>query len=91
MINYLLFGVFVALQCGDFYTTYKIIKTGKGYEANPLVAKAIKELGLEVGLGFVKVFCIVIGFFLMPYWHALAVLNALYLWVVFNNYKVLTK
>ncbi len=90
MINYILLAIFIALQCGDFYTTYTIIKTGKGHEANPFVAKCIDELGLEVGLGFVKVFAIgITAFLLLPYWYALAALDILYIWVVWNNYKVL--
>lgn len=89
MINYILLAIFIALQCGDFYTTYSIVKSGKGHEANPFVAKCIDELGLEVGLGFVKVFAIGIACFLTPYWYALAVLNVLYAWVVYHNYKVL--
>jgi hypothetical protein len=89
MINGLLFALFVLLQCGDFYTTYIIIKTGKGREANPFVAKAIDELGLEVGLGFVKLWAIGITCFLVSYWYALAILDILYIWVVYNNFKVL--
>ena len=91
MINYILLAIFIALQAGDLYTTYTIIKTGKGREANPILAWVFSKIGYPTGLVVFKGLCIVIGFFLLPYWYALAILNALYLWVAYNNYKVLTK
>ena len=94
MINYILLALLIALQIGDFYTTYTIIKTGKGYEANPFVAKCIDELGLEVGLGFTKVAVIIVGVCVAQFWNGFYVLVpaiALYSWVVFNNYKIMVK
>ena len=91
MLNGILFVLFVLLQCGDFYTTYAIIKNGKGHEANPLLAWVFDRIGYVSGLFLFKGLCIVIGFLLLPYWYALAFLDALYVWVVYNNYKVLTK
>ena len=91
MINYILLVIFIILQCLDLYTTYTIIKTGKGYEANPFLAWIFDRIGYVAGLLIFKGIAIAIGFFLLPYWYALAVLNALYLWVVYNNYKVLNK
>jgi hypothetical protein len=91
MTNGILFALFVLLQCIDLYTTYTIIKTGKGHEANPILAWVFDKIGYPTGLVVFKGLCIVIGFFLLPYWYALAILNALYLWVAYNNYKVLTK
>ena len=89
MINYILLAIFIALQCGDFYTTYTIIKTGKGHEANPILATLMAKLDMAGVLAFFKLACIGIGFILMPYWWTLAGLNALYIWVIYNNYKVL--
>jgi hypothetical protein len=89
MINGLLFALFVLLQCGDFYTTYTIIKTGKGYEANPLLAKIFNKIGYPTGLAIVKGLAIAIGFILLQYWYALAILDILYVWVIFNNIKVM--
>lgn len=91
MINYLLLAIFIALQVGDFYTTYTIIKTGKGHEANPILATLMAKFDMAGVLAFFKIAAILAGILLMPYWWALAVLDALYLWVVYNNYKVLTK
>lgn len=91
MTNGILFALFVLLQCGDLYTTYTIIKTGKGHEANPFLATLMAKLDMAGVLLFFKVGAIIIGIFLSPYWIALALLDALYIWVVYNNYKVLTK
>ena len=89
MINYILLAIFITLQCGDFYTTYTILKTGKGHEANPVLATLMAKLDMASVLAFFKIACIGIGFILMPYWYALAALDILYIWVVWNNYKVL--
>ena len=89
MINGILFAFFVLLQCMDFYTTYTIIKTGKGHEANPIIATLMDKLNMAGVLAFFKLACILIGVVLMPYWYALAILDILYVWVVYNNYKVL--
>jgi len=89
MINYILLAIFIALQCGDFYTTYTIIKTGKGHEANPILATLMAKFDMAGVLAFFKLGAILIGIMLMPYWYALALLDALYIWVVYNNYKVL--
>jgi hypothetical protein len=89
MINYILLTIFIALQCGDFYTTYTILKTGKGHEANPILATLMAKLDMAGVLAFFKLACILIGIMLMPYWWALALLDILYVWVIFNNFKVL--
>ena len=89
MINYILLVIFIALQCGDFYTTYTIIKTGKGHEANPVLAWIFNKIGYTSGLAIFKGLCIAIGIVLLPAWYALAALDILYIWVIWNNYKVL--
>ena len=91
MINGLLFALFVLLQCIDLYTTYTILKTGKGHEANPILAWVFSKIGYPIGLSIVKGIAIVIGFLLLQYSYALAILDILYVWVVYNNYKVLRK
>jgi hypothetical protein len=89
MINGLLFAIFALLQCVDFYTTYTIIKTGKGHEANPILAKIFDKIGYPAGLAIVKGLAIAVGFVLLQYWYALAILDILYVWVIFNNIKVM--
>ena len=91
LLNYILLAIFIALQCGDFYTTYTIIKTGKGHEANPILATLMAKLDMAGVLAFFKLGAILIAVMLVDYWYALAVLDVLYIWVVYNNYKVMTK
>ena len=91
MINYILLAIFIALQCGDFYTTYTILKTGKGHETNPILATLMAKLDMAGVLAFFKLGAILIAVMLVDYWYILAGLDALYVWVVWNNYKVLTK
>ena len=88
-LNYTLLTIFIALQCGDFYTTYTIIKTGKGHEANPILATLMAKLDMASVLAFFKIACILIGVALLQYWYALVALDVLYIWVVYNNYKIL--
>ena len=94
MINYILLAIFIALQAGDFYTTYNILKTGKGYEANPALAWVFSKIGYVTGLTIVKALAIAVGVYAAQFWngyYVLAPMTALYAWVVYNNYKVLTK
>ena len=85
----ILLAIFIALQCGDFYTTYTIIKTGKGHEANPILATLMAKLDMAGVLAFFKLGAILIAVMLMDYWYALAILDILYVWVIYNNLKVL--
>jgi hypothetical protein len=94
MINYILLAIFIALQAGDFYTTYNILKTGKGYEANPALAWVFSKIGYVTGLTIVKGMAVAVGIYAAQFWngyYVLAPMTALYTWVVWNNYKVLTK
>jgi hypothetical protein len=94
MINYILLAIFIALQAGDFYTTYNILKTGKGYEANPALAWVFSKIGYVTGLAIFKGLAIAVGVYAAQFWNGYYVLIpavALYAWVVYNNYKVLTK
>ena len=92
MINYLLLAIFIALQAGDFYTTYSIIKNGKGREANPILAWVFDRIGYVVGLAIFKGLAVVIGIYAATFWNGFYILIpciVLYTWVVWNNYKVL--
>ena len=94
MINYILLAIFIALQCGDFYTTYTILKTGKGYEANPILRWVFDKIGYVTGLVIFKCLAVAVGVYAAQFWngyYVLAPMVALYTWVVYNNYKVLTK
>ena len=94
MINYILLIFFIALQAGDFYTTYIILKTGKGYEANPILRWVFDKIGYTAGLAIFKGLAVAVGVYAAQFWngyYVLAPMTALYAWVVYNNYKVLTK
>ena len=94
MINYILLAIFVALQAGDFYTTYTILKTGKGREANPILAWVFGRIGYVIGLTIFKGLAIALGVYAAQFWNGFYILVpciVLYTWVVYNNYKVLTK
>jgi hypothetical protein len=94
MINYILLAVFIALQAGDFYTTYTILKTGKGRELNPILVWVFNKIGYTAGLAIFKGIAIIAGVYaaqLSNGYYVLIPLIALYTWVIWNNYKVLTK
>lgn len=61
MLNYILLAIFISLQIGDFYTTYTIIKTGKGHEANPILAWIFDKIGYANGLAIFKGFAVGVG------------------------------
>jgi hypothetical protein len=92
MINYILLAIFIALQCGDFYTTYTILKTGKGYEANPILKWVFDKIGYVTGLVIFKCLAVAVGVYAAQFWNGYYVLIpmvALYTWVVWNNFNVL--
>jgi hypothetical protein len=92
MINGLLFALFVLLQCVDFYTTYTIIKTGKGHEANPILAKIFDKIGYPAGLALIKGGAIAFAFYLVQFsnaYYILGIADVIYIYVIFNNIKVM--
>jgi hypothetical protein len=95
MINYILFAVFVALQCGDVWTTIQCLKSGKGTEGNPLMAKIFDKLGLTKGFLVTKLFVIVLlgaSVFNSPELAgliALSIVDVIYAYIVYQNYKIL--
>ena len=98
-MDILLIIALLVLQGLDIYTTYKVISSGKGYEANPVIAWVIAKLGLLRGLITAKVVIFIPCIFLFWFIHLaapitllimLGVLVLIYSWVVYNNYKILT-
>ncbi len=86
----ILLAVIILLQIGDAWTTYKAISSGKGKEANPLMADIMLHYGFE-GMYVVKLLgCL---FFVFVYHHFgqlfLVPPIAYYVWIVFNNYRVI--
>lgn len=88
----LLLVVYLLLQVGDFWTTQKVLSQG-GTEVNPIVAKAMEFLGITEALVLFKGLGAVAG---VVIWHydqtvMLALLTALYAYVVFDNYGQIRK
>lgn len=92
-----LFVALCALQVLDVYSTYNIIKSGKGYESNPVMAWCIEKLGLGAGLvipkGIVVMFLDYLLFFSGVPTQTAALIMGFgvvgYSYVVRNNFKIL--
>lgn len=85
---------FIALQLADFYTTYTVIRTGKGSEGNPVLAWLFGRIGYVPGLAIVKGLMIAGASYLTNYPNGdilLGGISLLYVWVVYNNITVLRK
>lgn len=91
-MNTLLVIVLVALQLGDIWTTQHALSNIKGAtEANPIVKKAMDKFGVLGGLCAVKgPFIALVVFMPLPTW-ALALIVALYVYVVGNNARIILK
>ncbi len=95
------FVIFAALQLADIITTYKVLSSGKGAEANKIMAWLFEKFGVLPSLIVFKVLVIAIIAGCTIYlpqiyspmeiiWAViLGLLDAFYLWVAVNNVKVL--
>ena len=93
MMIKLLYLALVALQLADVATTFYIIRTKIGHEANPIMAWLMDKLGLVAGLLLPKAALATVLYALVqlhgiPNW-ALLVVLALYVWVILNNAGVI--
>ena len=84
-----LVALLFALQIGDWLTTRRILALG-GVEKNPIIRKLISAVGSHLALLIKTVAVMAIGLALtfLP-WPFLAVLCAMYAWVVWSNWRVL--
>ena len=95
ILNYLLFAIFIALQYGDFWTTYNLIKTDKGHEGNPFMAWVFNKVGVIKGFSIVKFIVISLLLFVVYKNASIAITiflimaNLFYAKVVYNNSKIL--
>lgn len=98
LVFYLLAAVLIALNVADWRLTRAIVRSGRGYEANPVMAWLIDRFGLDVALGgkalLVAAFIIWLVVAIAPTAAllvalALLGLNGFYVWVVLNNIRVL--
>jgi len=93
---YALAGLFILLQAGDGWTTYQALKSKDNMEANPVVAKLIKAIGIVPALLIMKLIAVAVAIvlaYLSSYTYyaslfGLIVLNGLYSYVVYNNYRL---
>ena len=90
-MNLILFTIFVILQLLDFWTTYNVIQSGKGHEGNAVIAKLIDKLGIIGGFIFAKTCAIIAMWFIKDVLLAIILINVLYVYVVYQNYKLLKK
>jgi len=88
ILNHLLLAIFIALQYGDGWSTYLCITSNKGHEANKIVEWGMGKIGLIPALIAYKLFCSILGVFLINYPIGLIILNLFYGYVVYNNYKI---
>ena len=90
--NYALYAV-IALQVLDILTTYLCLTSGKGYEANKLLAKVFDKIGLLPGLLLTKGAFVAFLFYAEPQLpvEVLYLIAAGYVWVVAGNLKVLNR
>ena len=89
MINYILFAIFVVLQCGDAWTTIQCLKSGKGHEANVLMAWLFSKIGMVQALMITKVGICGVAWILKDIALAIGVIDVLYAYVVYQNYRIL--
>lgn len=98
LVFYLLAAVLVALNVADWRLTRAIILSGRGHEANPVMAWLIACVGLDRALIGKVVGVAIIALWLaasvgpaQPLAAALILLGlvGLYTWVVLNNLRVL--
>lgn len=88
----ILLCVFTALQLGDVWTTqYALRNIAGATEANPVVKAVMDKLGVVGGLVAIKLPVIALFWlFPIPVW-ALALIVALYVYVVGNNARIILK
>lgn len=101
-MNLYLFAILVLLQIADVCTTFYIVRTGIGREANRLLARIIDDIGLLPGLTLPKVLVMVPAYMsattpLAVRWADLTQTGILvavllfYVWVVLNNLGVIRR
>ena len=83
----------IALQLADMASTYVAITNGKGTEGNAFLAKLFSRFGMLPTLLVTKGVFVGLLLWAQPWMltEVLVVLLALYVWVLFNNFKVLLK
>lgn len=78
--------ILALLLCYDVWSTRKILKHPEGTELNPFIRFIIRYTGYQ-GFAFIKMIIFLLATFADPY--ILAFLIGLYIFIDFNNYKVI--
>lgn len=83
----LTFGIYLATQLLDFYTTYVIVGKQGGRERNGWLARLIERVGLVPALAFAKTLGVGAGAYLWYFQQIemLVVLTLIYVWQVYQN------
>ena len=101
MILLTLFFIFAALQLADIITTYKVLSSGKGVEANKFMAWAFARFNVLPTMIVLKAFAVallsVCAYYLpqfyapveIPFMVIIGMLDCFYGWIAVNNVKVL--
>ncbi|WP_440030312.1 DUF5658 family protein [Chromobacterium amazonense] len=84
-----LIALCVLLQLLDVATTWHVIRRGIGREANPLLRAVMARMGILPSLLLTKCLLLAACWWLRPPWPAYALLAAIYLPVLINNFKVI--
>ncbi|KIA82008.1 hypothetical protein QR66_01815 [Chromobacterium piscinae] len=79
----------VVLQLLDVATTWHVIRRSIGREANPLLRAVMARMGILPALLLTKLALLAACWWLRPPWPAYALLTAIYLPVLINNFKVI--
>jgi hypothetical protein len=91
VLNLVLFLIVLALQAGDAYLTWRVLRAG-GRELNPVVRFLIDRFGLVPGLAIAKgALALLTGLYLFDLPLVLVAVIALYAWVVRHNWQQLRK
>ena len=85
-----LFLILAVLQAIDVWTTYANLKRPDRHEANPLMAKAFKEIGFWPTMIVLKCGVVALAYFiLLPHTVIMLPLCAFYTLIVANNFRLL--
>jgi hypothetical protein len=91
VLNLVLFLIVLAMQAGDAYLTWRILRGG-GRELNPVVRFLIERFGLVPGLAIAKgALALLTGLYLVDLVPALLGVMTVYAWVLWHNWQQLQK
>jgi hypothetical protein len=88
-MNYILFSIFIILQVLDFWTTYYVIKSGKGHEANPVMQWLFDKIGIIGCFALAKSLAIIAMWFVKDVPILIGLIDTIYIYVVYQNYRIL--